>query len=53
MFSLREYFENYYRLNNGAFDDVKVSKAIAAVTNALSTWGKSLRVKDVVRKLYP
>jgi hypothetical protein len=53
MFSLREYFENYYRLDNGAFDGVKVDKSIAAVNNALATWGRSMRVKDVVRKLYP
>ncbi len=48
MFSLREYLTNLFTLPCGAVDELAVNHGLRDVGAACQTWGRNMRLKDVV-----
>ena len=51
MFSLREYLTNLFTLPCGAVDEIAVSTYTQAVAEVCNTWGKEMRLKDVLHTM--
>ncbi len=51
MFSLREYLTAIFTLPSGAVDELAVDHGLRDVATACQTWGRNMRLKDVVNEL--
>jgi hypothetical protein len=51
MFSLREYLTNIFTLPCGSVDELAVNDAIQSVATACQTWGRNMRLKEVVMQM--
>ena len=51
MFSLREYLTNLFTLPSGAVDELAVNRGLRDVAAACQTWGREMRLKDVLKEL--